>query len=187
VISKEEKTERVVYNALLLLDGVGVGGTLGGVDELVGNCSESKHTRGTEPQRVGTPQGPREVSEIWEGNGKGRGRGMMSKRNLVDIAHSRGNCHSGRWTESDLRHSEMLLTLRKDDSRTPMVMSETAWLTRRRGETSTAWRRTVPWEPIRVESSRGPVLTIASTRTWTGFWSVRRLTISKAWATMRTA
>ena len=38
-----------------------------------------------------------------------------------------------------------------------------AWLTRLNGETSTACRRTVPWEPIRVESSRGPVLTIAST------------------------
>lgn len=49
--------------------------------------------------------------------------------------------------------------------RTPVVRRETDWLTRRRGETSTAWRRTVPWEPIRVESSRGPVLTMASTRT----------------------
>jgi hypothetical protein len=48
---------------------------------------------------------------------------------------------------------------------TPTVRRATAWLTRRRGETSTAWRRTVPWEPIRVESSRGPVLTMASTKT----------------------
>ena len=48
---------------------------------------------------------------------------------------------------------------------TPMVKRATAWFTLRRGDTSTAWRRTVPWEPIRVESSRGPVLTMASTRT----------------------
>lgn len=40
------------------------------------------------------------------------------------------------------------------------------WLTRRRGETSTAWRRTVPARPIRVESSRGPELIIAVTRIW---------------------
>lgn len=46
---------------------------------------------------------------------------------------------------------------------TPMVKREIAWLTRLKGETSTACRRTVPWEPIRVESSRGPVLMIAST------------------------
>jgi hypothetical protein len=66
-------------------------------------------------------------------------------------------------------------------------MSDTAWFTRRSGETSTAWRRTVPCEPIRVESSRGPVFTIASTRTWIGFWSLSRWMISNACATMRTA
>lgn len=43
-------------------------------------------------------------------------------------------------------------------------MRATAWLTRLNGETSTACLRTVPWDPIRVESSRGPVLTIPSTR-----------------------
>lgn len=48
-----------------------------------------------------------------------------------------------------------------------MVRRAIDWLTLRRGDTSTAWRRTVPCEPIRVESSRGPVLTIASTRTYT--------------------
>ena len=62
-----------------------------------------------------------------------------------------------------------------------------AWLTRRSGETSTACRRTVPCEPIRVESSRGPVLTMASTRTWMGFCSVTRWMISKACCTIRTA
>lgn len=44
-----------------------------------------------------------------------------------------------------------------------MVMRAMDWLTRRRGETSTACRRTVPCDPIRVESSRGPVATTAST------------------------
>lgn len=89
-----------------------------------------------------------------------------------------------------------------------MVMSATAWLTRLKGETSTACLRTVPriptpvrllpprqrtskrsapWDPMRVESSRGPQATTASTKTWIGFWSVRRWTISKACATMRTA
>jgi hypothetical protein len=126
---------------------------------------------------------------------------------------------------SSARHSAMDLTLRKADSRvytdkekvskqgeayaiarTPVVRRAIDWFTRRSGDTSTAWRRTVPCEPIRVESSRGPVLTIASTKTynpnrhsiiapliarteptWMGFWSLRRWMISKAWATMRTA
>ena len=74
---------------------------------------------------------------------------------------------------SSARHSEMLFTLRKAASRAPIVSSAIAWLTRRRGDTSTAWRRTVPAEPILVESSRGPQLTMASTATCTGFWSVR--------------
>ncbi|KAL2286580.1 hypothetical protein FJTKL_06928 [Diaporthe vaccinii] len=75
---------------------------------------------------------------------------------------------------SSARHSAMDLTLRNEASRAPVVSREMAWLTRRRGDTSTAWRRTVPAEPIRVESSRGPQLTMASTATWMGFWSVMR-------------
>lgn len=43
------------------------------------------------------------------------------------------------------------------------------WLTRRRGDTSTACLLTVPARPIRVESSRGPELMIALTTTCTGF------------------
>ena len=93
---------------------------------------------------------------------------------------------------SSARHSEMDLTLWKADSRvctqrrsgdwfderlggdkrssererlTPMVNKAMAWLTLLKGETSTACRLTVPWDPIRVESSRGPVLTMASTKT----------------------
>merc|ERR1712225_134399 len=72
---------------------------------------------------------------------------------------------------SSARHSATDLMLRKAASRAPMVRRAMAWLTRRRGETSTAWRRTVPAEPIRVESSRGPQLTMASTAIWMGFWS----------------
>lgn len=79
------------------------------------------------------------------------------------------------------------LTLRNADSRAPVVKRAIDWLTRRSGETSTACRRTVPWDPIRVESSRGPVFTIASTRIWMGFWSVKRWMISNAWATILTA
>merc|ERR1711865_893861 len=64
--------------------------------------------------------------------------------------------------------------LRNADSRAPVVSSQMAWLTRRRGEMSTAWRRTTPAEPMRVESSRGPELMTASTMTWRGFSPVRR-------------
>ena len=58
---------------------------------------------------------------------------------------------------SSARHSAMVLMLRKADSRAPVVISQMAWLTRRSGETSTAWRRTTPAEPMRVASSRGPL------------------------------
>ena len=40
------------------------------------------------------------------------------------------------------------------------------WLTLLRGDTSTAWRLTVPALPMRVESSRGPELMIAFTTTF---------------------
>jgi hypothetical protein len=52
---------------------------------------------------------------------------------------------------------------------TPIVRRAIAWFTLLRGDTSTACRRTVPCEPMRVESSRGPVLTMASTRTCVEF------------------
>jgi hypothetical protein len=83
---------------------------------------------------------------------------------------------------SSAKHSAMDLTLRKADSRvykflvcrallcfiyilTPMVRRAIDWFTLRRGDTSTAWRLTVPCDPILVESSRGPVFTTASTKT----------------------
>ena len=58
----------------------------------------------------------------------------------------------------------------KEASRAPVQQSQIAWLTRLNGETSTAWRRTVPARPILVESSRGPLLIMAFTNTWSGFW-----------------
>lgn len=70
---------------------------------------------------------------------------------------------------SSARHSAMLLMFLKAASRAPMHSSHTAWLTRRSGDTSTAWRRTVPARPIRVESSRGPLLMTAVTSTCKGF------------------
>src|SRR3569833_406498 len=73
---------------------------------------------------------------------------------------------------SSARHSAIDLTFRNDASRAPVVSRAMAWLTRRRGDTSTAWRRTVPADPIRVESSRGPQLTMASTAICIGFWAV---------------
>ena len=55
----------------------------------------------------------------------------------------------------------------------PVQMSQIAWLTRRRGDTSTACLLTVPARPIRVESSLGPLLAIASTNTCNGFYRNR--------------
>lgn len=71
---------------------------------------------------------------------------------------------------SSARHSAMDLMFRNADSRAPVQSSQTAWFTRLRGDTSTAWRRTVPARPIRVESSRGPLLMMAFTNTCRGFW-----------------
>merc|ERR1711966_339553 len=88
---------------------------------------------------------------------------------------------------SSARHSAIVLMLRKAAAREPWVMSQMAWLTRRMGDTSTAWRRTTPPAPTRVESSRGDALMMASTSCWMGLLSVRRLTMSKACWTMRTA
>ena len=51
----------------------------------------------------------------------------------------------------------------------PVHSSHVAWLTRLKGDTSTACRRTVPARPILVESSLGPPLATASTKTWSGF------------------
>merc|ERR1719147_422284 len=80
----------------------------------------------------------------------------------------------------------MVLMLRKAASRAPVHSSQMAWLTRRRGDTSTAWRRTVPARPILVESSLGPELMIAFTTTWRGFSPVRRWIISKLCFTILT-
>ncbi|KAH3794287.1 hypothetical protein DPMN_147818 [Dreissena polymorpha] len=66
---------------------------------------------------------------------------------------------------SSARHSAMDLMFLKEASRVPVHSSQMAWLTRRRGDTSTAWRLTVPARPIRVESSRGPLLMMAVTHT----------------------
>src|ERR1700753_3960829 len=59
---------------------------------------------------------------------------------------------------SSAKHSAMLLTLRKDASRAPIVRRAMAWLTRRRGETSTACLRAVPAETKLGLFSRGPQL-----------------------------
>lgn len=65
---------------------------------------------------------------------------------------------------SSARHSAMLLMLRNEASLAPVQSNQMAWLTRRKGDTSTAWRRTVPARPMRVESSLGPLFIIAFTR-----------------------
>merc|ERR1711913_154547 len=87
---------------------------------------------------------------------------------------------------SSARHSAMVLMFLKAASRAPVHSSQTAWLTLLRGDTSTACLLTVPARPIRVESSRGPELMMALTRTWRGFSAVRRWMISKLCLTMRT-
>merc|ERR1711998_688799 len=88
---------------------------------------------------------------------------------------------------SSARHSAMVLMLRKAASRAPVVRSQMAMLTRRSGDTSIAWRRTTPAEPMRHESSRAPEFTTASTMTWIGFSPVRRWMISQVCFMMRTA
>ncbi len=58
---------------------------------------------------------------------------------------------------SSAKHSAMVLTLRNAASRAPVVSSQMAWFTRRRGEISTACLRTTPALPMRVASSLGPL------------------------------
>lgn len=108
---------------------------------------------------------------------------------------------------SSAKHSAIVLMLRNAASRAPVHNNQIAWLTRLKGETSTAWRRTVPARPIRVESSRGPEFMIADTKiyeehaihenpddvsvttnelTCNGFSPVNKWMISKACFTIRT-
>jgi len=70
---------------------------------------------------------------------------------------------------SSAKHSAIVLMLRNDASRAPVVSKLMAWLTRRSGDTSTACLRTVPARPILVESSRGPLFITAVTTTCSGF------------------
>ena len=71
---------------------------------------------------------------------------------------------------SSAKHSAIVLMLRNAASLAPVQSNQIAWFTRRSGETSTAWRLTVPALPILVESSRGPELIIAVTKTWNKVW-----------------
>lgn len=56
--------------------------------------------------------------------------------------------------------------LRNAASRAPVQSNQIAWLTLLKGDTSTACLLTVPARPIRVESSLGPELMIAVTKTY---------------------
>merc|ERR1711997_707319 len=75
---------------------------------------------------------------------------------------------------SSAKHSAIDLMFLNEASLAPVQQSQIAWLALRRGETSTACRRTVPARPILVESSRGPLLIIAFTNTCKGFSPVSR-------------
>lgn len=66
---------------------------------------------------------------------------------------------------SSARHSAIVLMLRNAASLAPVHNNQIAWLTRRKGDTSTACLLTVPARPIRVESSLGPELIMAVTNT----------------------
>lgn len=88
---------------------------------------------------------------------------------------------------SSARHSAIVLIFLKAASRAPVHRSQIAWLTRLSGDTSTACLRTVPALPIRVESSRGPLLIIALTKIWSGFSPVSKWIISNACFTILTA
>ena len=71
---------------------------------------------------------------------------------------------------SSAKHSAIDLMFLKAASRAPVHSSQIAWFTRLSGDTSTACRLTVPARPIRVESSRGPLLIMALTSTCSGFY-----------------
>lgn len=58
---------------------------------------------------------------------------------------------------SSARHSAIVLMFLKAASRAPVVIKKIAWLTRLRGEISTACLLTTPADPILVASSRGPL------------------------------
>lgn len=86
---------------------------------------------------------------------------------------------------SSAKHSAMVLMFLNAASRAPVHSNQIDWLTRLSGETSTAWRLTVPALPIRVLSSRGPPLMIALIRICNGFSLVSRWMISNACFTIR--
>lgn len=69
---------------------------------------------------------------------------------------------------SSAKHSAIVLILRKAASLAPVHNNQIAWFTLRNGDTSTACLLTVPARPIRVESSLGPELMMAVTRTFIG-------------------
>merc|ERR1712072_404015 len=70
---------------------------------------------------------------------------------------------------SSAKHSGMVFKFPKAAFLEPVTINQMAWLTRRIGDTSQAWRLTEPARPILVESSRGPPFIMAETKTCTGF------------------
>lgn len=58
---------------------------------------------------------------------------------------------------SSAKHSAIVLMFLNAASRAPVVRRYMAWLTRRRGEISTACLLTTPADPILVASSLGPL------------------------------
>lgn len=95
-----------------------------------------------------------------------------TQRNITN--HHKSYNTLAAFINSSAKHSAIVLMFLKAASRAPVHRSQIAWFTRRRGETSTACLLTVPARPIRVESSLGPLLIIAFTNTWRGFWKKKK-------------
>lgn len=85
---------------------------------------------------------------------------------------------------SSAKFSAMVLMDLMDFSLHPLVMLKIATLTLLKGDTSTACLLTTPPDPILVESSLGPALITAFTKTSKGFSPVSKWMISKAFLTM---
>eukprot|EP01083_Nonionella_stella_P146926 462754_1 len=87
---------------------------------------------------------------------------------------------------SSAKHSAIDLMFLNAERLAPATIKDIAWLTRVKGDTSTACLRTTPALPTRVESSRGPPFSSACNKICNGFVSFPFMTeiISNALFTM---
>lgn len=124
---------------ILLLDGIGVTTTTCSIDDLISQ---------TLGDGLDVTEGGLTCTsgEKVEGLFVERGGGTINKQVVAT------------WSTSEWVMSEVVVVV--------VINPLFTWFTRRNGDISTAWRRTTPAEPTRVESSRGPALMMASTNTF---------------------